>query len=99
LRDSQRLSVDETRAILASKLLKAIEISEQLAVKAKVKVKPEKGDGGVAAKARWYQLMAYLSQTLNGVLQNQYLNETRARVAELMKQVAEIRKPAKESPG
>jgi hypothetical protein len=89
------VSVEETRALVAHKLLKAIEVAEKLALKTGTEAK--KGAGGVPPKARWYQLMAYLSQTLNGVLQNQDLNETKQQVAELMQRVAAVSKLAEKS--
>ena len=80
---------EEIRKKVALKLVEAIEVAEALAMRAERDVK--KGTGGVSPKARWYHLMAYLSQTLNGVLQNMDMNQVRKQLAELEKKVVSLR--------
>lgn len=82
-------SSEELREKVASKLLEAIDVAETLAKKSGKTA--EKGAGGMPPKARWYQLMAYLSQTLNGVLHNMDMNQVKHDLAELEKQVVKLR--------
>ncbi len=51
-----------------AKLVSAIAEAEALGKKAGKRSR--KGYGGISPKARWYTLMAYLAQILDGVLRN-----------------------------
>jgi hypothetical protein len=43
----------------------------------------EKGAGGMPEKARWYQLLGYLAQVLDGVCRNVELSEINERLAKV----------------
>jgi hypothetical protein len=59
-------------------LVKAVNDTEQLA-KAST-TSSQKGEGGVPQKARWYQLMGYLVQVLDGVMRNVEISEFNERL-------------------
>lgn len=68
--------------------MEAVKITERLAQSSGRK---PAGGGGIPPKVRWYQLMGYLSQTLDGVLRNMDMNEIKKRMAELEKMVVSLR--------
>lgn len=76
--------------------MEAVKITEELAKKSGRK---PAGSGGIPPKFRWYQLMGYLSQTLDGVLRNMDMNEVRKRMAELEKMVVRLREQDEQAPG
>jgi hypothetical protein len=47
----------------------------------------EKGSGGVPPKARWYQLLGYLTQVLDGVCKNVELSEINERLLRVEKEL------------
>jgi hypothetical protein len=51
-----------------TKLVETIEEAERLAEDSGKRTRT--GGGGISPKERWYQLMAYLAQVLDGVLKN-----------------------------
>jgi len=67
-RVTQRGLAPEVRSRVVTKLVEAIEEVEHLA-KASGK-RTRTGGGGISPKERWYQLMGYLAQVLDGVLKN-----------------------------
>ena len=79
---------EDVRLEVASKLMEAVKITEQLAKKSG---RRPQGSGGIPPKVRWYQLMGYLSQTLDAVLRNMDMNEIKKRMAELEKMVVSLR--------
>ena len=76
--------------------MEAVKIAEQLAKNSR---RTPRRSGGTPPKARWYQLMAYLSQTLDGVLRNMDMNEVKKRMAELEKMVVSLREQDRQAPG
>jgi hypothetical protein len=64
-----------------TKLVEAIEEAERLA-KASGK-RTGKGVGGTSPKERWYQLMAYLAQVLDGVVKNLDLEGVREKMDQM----------------
>ncbi len=67
-RVTQKGLAPEVRSRVVTKLVEAIEEAEHLA-KASGK-RTGRGGGGISPKERWYQLMGYLAQVLDGVLKN-----------------------------
>jgi len=80
----------EVRDGVVAKLLEAMNETETLAKAASRRAK--KGSGGVPAKARWYQLMAAISQTLDQVLRNVELDQIQAKMLELEKNIDELQR-------
>jgi hypothetical protein len=64
-----------------TKLVEAIEEAERLA-KASGK-RTRRGGGGISPKERWYQLMAYLAQVLDGVLKNLDLESVKEKMDQM----------------
>ncbi len=64
-----------------TKLVEAIEEVEHLA-KASGK-RTRTGGGGISQKERWYQLMGYLAQVLDGVLKNFDLEGVKAKMDQM----------------
>src|SRR5207247_9752290 len=67
-RVTQRSVAPEVRSRVVTKLVEAIEEVDRLA-KASGK-RTRTGGGGISPKERWYQLMGYLAQVLDGVLKS-----------------------------
>ncbi len=61
------------RGEVVNKLVNAINEVESLAKSSGRRTR--KGQGGASPKVRWYQLMAYLAQILDGVLRDQDLEK------------------------
>ncbi len=80
------------RGQVIAKLLEAVEVTEKLAKESSQEAAKEAG--GMAPKARWYQLMGYLSQTLNGVLEREDWNETKKDLAQMKRMVVELQNRA-----
>ncbi len=87
---------EDVRLEVASKLMEAVTIAERLA---RTSARKPAGSGGIPPKVRWYQLMGYLSQTLDGVLRNMDMNEVKKRMAELEKMVVSLREQDEKIPG
>jgi len=87
-------SVEEQREKAIAKLVKAIEVTEQLASKAKTT--SEKGTADTT-KARYYHLLGYLVQVLDGVLRSVSLEEIKRHVEETDKELAELKRAIAEA--
>ncbi len=85
------------RPEVVEKLVRAINEVESIA-KASAK-RSRKGTGGVSAKVRWYQLMAYLAQTLDGVLNNMDLEKVREKMDQLEMAVDELQRTTPKTGG
>jgi hypothetical protein len=70
--------VPKIRDDLIDALVGAIQETNKLAKESNANV--EKGAGGVPPKARWYQLLGYLTQVLDGVCKNVELSEINERL-------------------
>ncbi len=80
------------RGDVVEKLVSAINEVETLAKKAGKRSR--KGYGGVSPKIRWYTLMAYLAQILDGVLRNADLEKYEERMGEMERTVEELQRTA-----
>ena len=81
------------RITVVRKLVSAIDEVDEIAKMAGRRVR--KGHGGVSPKIRWYQLMAYLAQTLDGVLKNsdiQGLEDKMDKMDAMEKMLAELQR-------
>jgi hypothetical protein len=74
-------NVPQIRDDLINTLTHAIAETNSIANKADVTA--EKGAGGMPSKARWYQLLGYLVQVLDGVCKNVELSEINERLAKV----------------
>jgi len=83
------VGVDEQREKAITKLVKAIDVAEQLASEAKMT--SEKGMADTT-KARYYHLLAYLVQVLDGLLRSVTLDEMKRRVEETEKEIVELKR-------
>jgi len=88
------VSVEEQREKAIAKLVKAIEVTERLASKAKTT--SEKGTADTT-KARYYHLLGYLVQVLDGVLRSVSLDEIKRHVEETDKELAELKRAIAEA--
>jgi len=88
------MSVEElgpgVRGDVVAKLVSAIDEVEALAKKAGKRSR--KGYGGITPKARWYTLMAYLAQILDGVLRNADLEKYEEKMEQMEKTVEELQR-------
>lgn len=82
----------EVRSRVVTKLVEAIEEVESLA-KASAR-KTRKGSGGISPKERWYQLMGYLAQVLDGVLKNFDLEEVKKKMDQMEGALDELQRTA-----
>jgi len=71
-------TVPGIREEMIEALVKAVAETEQLAKGSSTT--SQKGEGGVPGKARWYQLMGYLVQVLDGVMRNVEISEFNDRL-------------------
>ena len=78
------------RVAVVRKLVSAIDEVDALAKKAGRR--GWKGGGGISPKIRWYQLMAYLAQTLDGVLKNSDMEQYEGRIEQVEKMVEEMQR-------
>jgi hypothetical protein len=85
------------RADVVERLVSAIREVDGLARAAGKRSK--KGHGGLSPKARWYQLMAYLAQILDGVLRNVDLERFEGKMEELEKTVEELQRTGPQAAG
>jgi len=88
------LSVEEQREKAIAKLVKAIEVTEQLASRAKTTSERGMAD---TTKARYYHLLGYLVQVLDGVLRSVSLDEIKRHVEETDKELAELKRAIAEA--
>src|SRR5713101_7724104 len=80
----------QVRSETVSKLVNAI--NEVEAIARESPKRSFKGTGGIPAKVRWYQLMGYLAQVLDGVLRNVALDRYEEKMEELEKTVEELQR-------
>ncbi len=80
-----------------SRLISAINDVEEIAKGSPHRTR--KGAGGIPAKARWYQLMGYLVQVLDGVLRNVDLERYEEKMEELERTVEELQRTGPEAAG
>jgi hypothetical protein len=85
------------RADLVERLVSAIREVDGLARAAGKR--SQKGHGGLSPKARWYQLMAYLAQILDGVLRNVDLERFEGKMEELERTVEELQRTGPQAAG
>ncbi len=90
-----RFQAPEVREVVAEKLVDALNVVEGLAKKSGRKTR--KGSGGVPAKARWYQLMTYIAQILDGVLRNVELGNVQEKLEMLEKTVEELQRQTRQA--
>ena len=83
-------NLSEVRSGIVDKLISALNETESLAKKSGRRV--GRGAGGVSSKARWYQLMAYIAQTLDLVLRSAELDEINERLSETEKTIDELQR-------
>ena len=75
---------------MVTKLVEAIEETDRLA-KASAK-RSAKGGGGLSPKERWYQLMGYLAQVLDGVLRNFDLENVKEKMDQMELELNELQR-------
>jgi len=80
-RVTQRSVAPEVRSRVVTKLVEAIEETEHLAKSAAKRTKTD--GGGISPKERWYQLMGYLAQALDGVLKNLDLESVKEKMDQM----------------
>ena len=80
-RVTQRNVAPEVRSKVVAKLVEAIEETERLAKSAGKR--PKASGGGISPKERWFQLMGYLAQVLDGVLRNLDLESVREKMDQM----------------
>ncbi len=78
------------RGDVVAKLVSAIDEVEGLAKKAGKRSR--KGYGGISPKVRWYTLMAYLAQILDGVLRNADLEKYEEKMEQMERTVEELQR-------
>ena len=78
------------RITVVRKLVSAIDEVDEIAKMAGKRVR--KGHGGVSPKIRWSQLMAYLAQTLDGVLKNSDIQGLEDKMDAMEKMLAELQR-------
>ncbi|HZY47406.1 MAG TPA: hypothetical protein VFE96_06375 [Candidatus Bathyarchaeia archaeon] len=80
----------EVREAVVTKLQDALNEAEKLAKAASGR--PKKGSGGVPGKARWYQLMAIIAQTLDQVLRSGSTESIEEKMTEMEKVIDELQR-------
>jgi len=83
------VKVEEQREEAIGKLVNAIDVVEDLAKKAKTKTEERRPD---SSKARYYQLLGYLVQVLDGVLRNVSLGEIKQHMDETDKEIVKLKR-------
>ncbi len=91
---NQSLDTEEIRREVIRTLRDAIRTTKKLAKETPNKTGPH---GGATIKTRWFQVMAYLSQTINNVMENEDLNLAKKDIAELKSFVEQVKR-GKEKP-
>ncbi len=86
----QKGLIPEVRSRVVTKLVGAIEEAERLA-KASGK-RTRTGGGGISPKERWYQLMGYLAQVLDGVLKNLDLESVKEKMDQMETALDELQR-------
>jgi hypothetical protein len=77
------VSVPKIRGDVVDTLVAAIEDAQALAKESSAEA--GRGMGGMPPKARWYQLVGYLAQVLDGVCKNVELSEINERLMRVEK--------------
>ncbi len=85
------------RGDVVEKLVSAISEVEALAKKAGKRSR--KGYGGISPKIRWYTLMAYLAQILDGVLRNADLEKYEEKMELMERTVEELQRTSTPTTG
>ncbi len=89
-RVTQRNVAPEVRSKVVAKLVEAIEETERLAKSAGKRSKAS--GGGISPKERWFQLMGYLAQVLDGVLRNLDLESVREKMDQMETALDELQR-------
>ncbi len=89
-RVTQRNVAPEVRSKVVAKLVDAIEETERLAKSAGKR--PKASGGGISPKERWFQLMGYLAQVLDGVLRNLDLESVREKMDQMESALDELQR-------
>ena len=89
-RVTQRNVAPEVRSRVVTRLVEAIEETERLAKSAGKR--PKAGGGGISPKERWLQLMAYLTQVLDGVLRNLDVESIREKMDQMETALDELQR-------
>jgi hypothetical protein len=86
----------DVRSRLVTMLVEAIEETAKLAKTSRKRVTP--GGGGISRKERWYQLMGYLAQVLDGVLKNLDLDGVKVKMDQIEATLDELQRTT-QTPG
>ena len=89
-RVTQRGLTPEVRSRVVTKLVEAIEEVERLAKGSGKRTRT--GGGGISPKERWYQLMGYLAQVLDGVLKNLDLEGVKEKMDQMEMTLDELQR-------
>ena len=89
-RVTQKNVAPEVRSRVVTKLVEAIEETEHLAKSAGKRTRT--GGGGISPKERWYQLMGYLAQVLDGVLKNLDLEGVKEKMDQMETTLDELQR-------
>jgi len=87
---TQRGLTPEVRSRVVTKLVEAIEEVERLAKGSGKRTRT--GGGGISPKERWYQLMGYLAQVLDGVLKNLDLEGVKEKMDQMEMTLDELQR-------
>ena len=90
LRRTVRRDTSEVRDGVVDKLIAALNETEKIAKAAGRR--PKKGSGGIPGKARWYQLMTIIAQTLDQVLRSVDLDQIQEKILEMEKTIGELQR-------
>ena len=88
------VSVEERREEAIAKLVKAIDVVENLAKRAKTTSEKSKAD---TTKARYYHLLGYLVQVLDSILRSVTLDEIKQHVDETDKEIVKLKREVAEA--
>ncbi len=83
------------RITVVHKLVRAIDEVDEIAKRAGRRSR--RGHGGMSPKIRWYQLMAYLAQTLDGVLKNSDIQSLEDKVDSMEKMLFQLQRSSQGS--
>ena len=89
-RVTQKGLTPEVRSRVVTKLVEAIEEAERLAKTSGKRTRT--GGGGISPKERWYQLMGYLAQVLDGVLKNLDLESVKEKMDQMEMALDELQR-------
>ena len=89
-RRTVRNDTSDVRDSVVNKLIAALNETERIAKAASNR--PKKGSGGIPGKARWYQLMTAIAQTLDQVLRSVDLDQIQEKIFEMEKTIDELQR-------